>query len=356
MDKYTFLENYLNSCSPCGYENQSQQIWIDYMKDKVDEFIVDDYGTAVGVINPNSDYKVVIEAHVDEVSFIIHYITDSGMIYLKKNGGADHQIAPSKRVKIHTKNGLVDGVFGWPAVHTREKESSSKETGPTLENIFIDCGINKEELEKLGVHVGCLVTYPDQFMKIGNYWSGKSLDNKIGGYIISQIAKRIKEENIILPYGLYIVNSVQEEVGLKGAKMIANRIKPNIAIVTDVTHDTSTPMISKNKNGDIECGKGPVITYGSTIQQKLRELIEDVAEKKEIKFQRKASSSSTGTDTESFAFSSSGIPSALISTPLRYMHTTVEMVNEKDVDQIIDLIFNILKNIEYNHNFKYINI
>jgi putative aminopeptidase FrvX len=349
-----FLFKYLNSTSPSGYENESQQLWINYLKKYVDKIIVDNYGTAVGIINPESDYKVVIEAHVDEVSYRVKYISDKGYIYVAKNGGSDHQITLSKKINIHTKNGIINGFFGWPAIHVRKKIDNQ----PSIDNIFIDIGANsRKEVNDMGVYVGCLVTYPDKFNIINNkYYNGKALDNKLGGYILSQIAKKLKNKSIKLPFGLYIVNSVQEEVGLKGAKMIANTIKPDIAIVIDVTHDTTIPMMSKIKSGDIKCGDGPVLTFGPTIQQKLIELIENISIKNNIKYQRKVSGSSTGTDTESFAFTNSGIPSALISIPLKYMHTTVETVSITDVELTEKLLLKVLKNIKYKQNFKYLTI
>ena len=156
-----FLENYLNNAAPTGYEWTGQKLWMDYLKPYVDEFITDTYGTAVGVINPKATYKVVIEGHADEISWYVNYISDNGLIYVIRNGGSDHQIAPSKVVNIHTKNGIVKGVFGWPAIHTRK---SDKEEAPKPDNIFIDCGCKtKDDVEKLGVHVGCVITYPDEF-------------------------------------------------------------------------------------------------------------------------------------------------------------------------------------------------
>jgi putative aminopeptidase FrvX len=350
--KKTFLKKYLNSSSPTGFENESQQIWIDYIKKYVDKVVVDDYGSAIGIINPDSDYKVVIEAHVDEVSYRVKYITDKGYIYVTKNGGSDHQIAPSKLVDIHTKNGIVKGFFGWPAIHTR------KDITTTIDNIFVDCCVDsKKELEKLGVQVGCLITYPDKYNEFNKkYFTGKSLDNKLGGFVLTQIAKKIKNKNIELPFGLYIVNSVQEEVGLKGAKMVTESIKPNVALVIDATHDTSSPMMNKIKNGDVSCGKGPVLTYGPTIQQKLSELIDNIVVENDIKIQRKSSGRSTGTDAESFAFSNGGTPTSLISIPLKYMHTTVETASISDVKDTISLMVNVLKKIEYNHCFKYLNV
>ncbi len=347
-----FLEKYLNNASPTGYESEGQKIWMDYLKPYVDEFITDTYGTAVGVINPDAKYKVVIEGHSDEISWYVNYITNEGLIYVIRNGGSDHQIAPSKRVNIHTKNGIVKGVFGWPAIHTRNR---GKEETPKIENIFIDLGCSsKEEVEKLGVHVGCVITYPDDFIVLNeNKFVCRALDNRMGGFMIAEVARLLKENKKKLPFGLYITNSVQEEVGLRGAEMITKTIKPNLAIVTDVCHDSTTPMIDKKIEGDTQIGKGPVITYAPAVQNNLRELILSTAEEKKIPFQRLASSRVTGTDTDAFAYSNGGVASALISLPLRYMHTTVEMVHRDDVENVIKLIYETLLKIEDNHELSY---
>ncbi len=347
-----FLESYLNNAAPTGYEWTGQKLWMDYLKPYVDEFITDTYGTAVGVINPKAKYKVVIEGHADEISWYVNYISDDGLIYVIRNGGSDHQIAPSKVVNIHTKNGIVKGVFGWPAIHTRDK---SKEEAPKQDNIFIDCGCKtKEDVEKLGVHVGCVITYPDEFHILnGDKFVCRALDNRMGGFMIAEVARLLKENKKTLPFGLYVVNAVQEEIGLRGAEMITQRIKPNVAIVTDVTHDTTTPMIEKKSQGDLEIGKGPVIAYAPAVQQKLRDLITDTADAKKIPFQRNALSRATGTDTDAFAYSNGGVASALISLPLRYMHTTVEMVHRDDVENVIKLIYETLLNIKEGETFSY---
>ncbi len=348
----SFLEKYLNNPSPTGYESEGQKIWMNYLKPYVDRFITDTYGTAVGVINPEAPFKVVIEGHSDEISWYVNYITDNGLIYVIRNGGSDHQIAPSKRVNIHTKNGIVKGVFGWPAIHTRNR---GKEEPATLHNIFIDCGCEtKDEVEKLGIHVGCVITYPDEFMILNeNKFVCRAIDNRMGGFMIAEVARLLHENKKKLPFGLYIVNAVQEEIGLRGAEMITQTIKPNVAIVTDVCHDTSTPMIDKKIEGDLQMGKGPVIAYAPATQNILRELIVSTAQEKEIPFQRHATSRVTGTDTDAFAYSNGGVPSALISLSLRYMHTTVEMVHREDVENVIKLIYETILKIENNHNFSY---
>ena len=347
-----FLEEYLNNAAPTGYESNGQKIWMKYLKPYVDEFITDNYRTAVGVINPEKKFKVVIEGHSDEISWYVNYITDNGLIYVIRNGGSDHQIAPSKWVNIHTKKGVVKGVFGWPAIHVRDH---AKEAPPKIDNIFIDIGAkDKKEVEKMGVHVGCVITYPDSFHILNkNKFVCRAIDNRAGGFMIAEVARLIKENKDKLPFCLYVTNSVQEEIGLRGAEMITNTLKPDLAIVTDVTHDTSTPMIEAKKQGDAKIGKGPVITYAPAVQNNLREKIIRIAEKNKIPYQRLASSRYTGTDTDAFAYSNGGVPSALISLPLRYMHTTVEMVQKEDVENVIRLIYETLKNIKSNESFSY---
>ncbi len=348
-----FMERYLNNASPTGFESSGQQLWLDYIAPWVDTHFTDSYGTAVGVINPTAKYKVVIEAHADEISWFVHYITNDGFIYVRRNGGSDHIIAPSKRVNIHTDKGIIKAVFGWPAIHVR---NGKNDPVPSLENIFLDCGCsNKEEVEKLGVHVGCVITYEDEFMVLnGKTLVGRALDNRMGGFMIAETARLLHEQKIKLPFGLYITNSVQEEVGLRGAEMIVERIRPDLALVTDVTHDTQSPMMNKVQSGDIACGKGPVLAYGPAVHNNVLRKIIAAAEREKISFQRAAVSRATGTDTDAFAYGAAGVPSALISLPLRYMHTTVESVHRNDVENVIRLILATLKSLKAGEDLRYI--
>lgn len=352
---FTFLKEYINMPSPTGFESSGQQKWLDYIRPYIDEYIVDAYGSVAAIVNPNATFKVVIEAHADEISWFVNYITDAGLIYLKRNGGTDHQIAPAMRVLIHGKKGAVKAVFGWPAIHTRLGAGPGKEPQPAVDNLFLDCGArSKKEVEDLGIHVGAVVTYQDGFDELANgNWIGRAFDNRIGGFIIAEVVRLLKEHKKELPFALYIVNSVQEEIGLRGAEMMARRIKPDVAIVTDVTHDTQTPFINKNIEGDVACGKGPALAYAPAIQVKLLHLIEKVAEKEKIPYQMRALSRSTGTDTDSFAYANDGCPSVLISMPLRYMHTTVEMIHKDDVENTIRLIYYSLLQLSPATDLKY---
>lgn len=351
-DALDFLARYLNNAAPTGYETPGQKLWMDYLRPYVDAFFTDAYGSAVGVINPDAEYKVVIEGHADEIAWYVNHITDNGLIYVLRNGGSDHQIAPSKRVNVHTENGIVDGVFGWPAIHLRDP---AKEEPPKKDNIFVDVGAtSKAEVEKMGVHVGCVITYPDEFFVLnGDKFVCRAIDNRMGGFMISQVARLIHESGKRPDFGLYIVNSVQEEVGLKGAGMIAERIKPDVAIVTDVTHDTTTPMIEQKKSGKTSMGEGPVITYAPAVQNRVRQHLIATAQKHDIPFQRLVSAPATGTDTDAFAYSNKGVPSALIALALRYMHTTVEMVQRDDVENVVRLIHSAVMDIAPGETFSY---
>ena len=355
-ESLSFFRNYINNASPVGFESSGQKLWLDYLKPYIDNQFTDPYGTAVGVINENNPFKVVIEAHADEISWFVNYITAEGLIYLKRNGGVDHQVAPGQRVFIHGKKGPVKAVFGWPAIHTRLSNNENKEPQPKVENLCLDTGArNKKEIDQLGIHVGAVVTYQDGFDELAfDYYIGRAFDNRIGGFMIAEVARLLKQNNKKLPFGLYIVNAVQEEVGLRGAEMIARRIKPNVAIITDVTHDTSTPMVNKIIEGDCSCGKGPSLAYGPAVHNKLLNFVQDVAEKKNIPVQLRAVSRSTGTDTDSFAYANDGCPSVLISIPLRYMHTTVEMLHKSDIEQTIQLMYETLLALTPKTNLKYL--
>ncbi|MDX1904133.1 MAG: M42 family metallopeptidase [Thermonemataceae bacterium] len=348
-----FLQKYLNNASPTGFEWSGQQIWLEYLKPYIDDYYVDAYGSVVGIINPKADYKVIIEAHSDEISWFVNFITESGYIYVRRNGGSDPVIAPSMRVNIQGKKGTVKGIFGWPAIHVRHEKE--RDPMPDLKNIYIDIGCSsKQEVLEKGVDIGSVVTFVDEMFELNDkYYVGRALDNRIGGYMIAQVARKLKESKIKLPFGLYIANCVQEEIGLRGAEMVANAIKPNLAIITDVCHDTQAPLYNKIIDGDFTAGKGPVLTFGPAVQNNVLKMLFEVAENKNIAYQRAAVSRSTGTDTDSFAYSNSGVPSALVSLALKYMHTTVEMVHKEDVENIINLMYEFLVQLKNGQDFRY---
>jgi len=353
MKKKEFLENYLNATSPTGLETAGQQIWLDYIKPYVDETYTDIYGTAVGVINPGQDYKVVIEAHADEIGWTVSHIDSKGFIRVVRNGGSDHHVAPGTPVQILGEKGIVNGHFGWLAIH--ERKGSQAKITPEVDKLFVDVeASSKEEVEEMGIYVGYPLVYDTRFKERNGRFISRALDNRIGGYMISQVAKKLHEKKDKLPYSLYIVNAVQEEIGLVGAHMIANSIKPDVAIITDVCHDTSTPLMNPISAGDTKCGEGPVLFRGADIQLNLHKQVLEVAKDKKIKFQRGSYNGNSGTDTGAFYKAAGGVACQLISLPLKYMHTTVETVHEKDVKSVIKLIYHTLLSIKDGQDFRYI--
>jgi putative aminopeptidase FrvX len=349
------LRTYINNSSPTGFESSGQKLWMQYLKPFVDEMFTDPYGTAVGIVNPTAPFRVVIEAHADEISWFVNYISPEGLIYVKRNGGVDHQIAPSMRVLIYGKKGPVKAVFGWPAIHTRINNPDSKEPTPKVDNLFLDCGArSKKEVEALGVHIGAVATYEEGYDELAHgYLIGRAFDNRIGGFMIAEVARLLKANKKKLPFGLYVVNAVQEEIGLRGAEMIARRLKPNGAIITDVTHDSTTPMVNKMIEGECACGKGPSLCYGPAVHNKLLSFVQEVGNKHKIPMQMRTVSRSTGTDTDSFAYANDGCPSVLISIPLRYMHTTVEMLHKDDIENTISLMYESLLALSPKTNLSY---
>lgn len=347
LENKKFLLEYLNNYSPSGQENQD--VWTNSIKQYVDKVYYDKYGTSVAVINGDSDFKFVIEAHADEIGWNINYISPEGYIYVNRNGGSDNVCAPGKEVTIINKKGEhVYGVFGQTAIHLRER---TNEKTPKVEELFIDVGSNDPDFIKnnLSLDVGCKVVYnntPKVAINNTDAIVSRAIDNRIGGYILHQVVKQLKERGVKLNFGLYIVNSVQEEVGLNGAKMIAEQLKPDVALVTDVCHDTNTPGIDKRKNGDIKIGSGPVISYAPSIHRGFREYIEKVASFTNNEYQKLSSSSHSGTDADSFAFSNGGIPTGLIKIPIKYMHTPTEMVSISDINRTTQLIYEVVTNFD----------
>lgn len=341
-----FIYRYLNAYAPVGQETEGQRIWINEIKKYSDKVEKDPYGTAYATIyagTPSPEYgqcNVVIEAHCDEIAWIVTQIESDGFLRVKRHGGSDNMIAPSKDVVVHTHNGgKVNGVFGWPAIHTRK---SYVEEGPDQHELWVDLGLkDKEAVLSIGVEVGNLITFNDPLRELGDYWVGRSLDNKIGGYIIAEVAKRIKERDLKFWFNLHVVNSVQEEVGLYGAKMIAKRLQADLALVHDVCHNTKAPRMDKAKDGEINGGDGPTIQYTAQNHRMINSLVRKSATDANLPLQLEVGS--YGNDT--MAFFLENTPTAIISTPLKYMHTTVEMAHKQDVENAIELFIETLKNI-----------
>lgn len=334
-----FLEELIITPSPTGYEAGGQKIWKEYISAYSDKVESDAYGSALARLTVSSDVPtVMLEAHADEIGMVVQYISDDGFVTLNRLGGSDSTIARAKRVNIHNKKGRVSGVVGNTAIHLQDQKNGGGKQ-PAWKDIYVDIGATSKEEALDLVQVGDPVTYTDEFEFLSDeIITGRALDNRIGGFAIAQAMKIIKKRKKDLKVNLLVLNSVQEEVGGFGARMMSYRHMPDVALVTDVTHATDTPGINKKEHGSVKLGEGPTVQHGGANHPAVVELIEKTAASKKINIQHEATSIRTGTDTDSIFFQQTGIACALISLPLRYMHSPVETASLKDLNDLINLM------------------
>ena len=346
-----FLFELLSTPSPTGFELAGQKKWLSYIKKHTKITGNDAYGSAWGTIKgAKKGLTIMLESHADEIGYMTKYITDDGFIHIDRIGGSDAATARGRKVNILTKKGPVPGIIGNTAIHIREWRD---EKAPKMHELYIDVGAkDKKEVEKLGIRVGLPIVYDYNPYLLGkDLLVSRALDNRIGGYILAQVAKQISKKTKDLAGQVHFVNAVQEEIGGFGASMVTNRLKPDIAICLDVCHSTDTPGIDKTKFGGNKLRSGPTITHGTCNHPLLVERIVDVAKKKKIDIQHEASAYHSGTDTDKIFQVAEGIPSALVSLPLRYMHSVVEAVSIKDIESTVDLLASVVLSLRSNDQF-----
>ena len=343
-----FLFNLLSAPSPTGFETEGQKVWVKYMKKYAHTVDNDSYGTAWATLKGKSDKSptVMLEAHADEIGYIIKYIGKDGFLRLDRIGGSDAATGRGRRINLLGDKGPIKGIIGNTAIHLR-KDSLGNEKAPKIHDLYVDVGAkSSKDVEKLGLRVGHPAVYadePEEFSK-GKIVS-RALDNRIGGFIIARVMSELSEMKKQCPSTVHCVNSVQEEIGGHGATMITRRLMPDVAICLDVTHATDTPGIDHSIHGEIKMGGGPSVTHGTCNHPNVVKRILEVAKKHEIPIQHESSSRYSGTDTDNISYTGQGIPSALVSLPLRYMHSVVETVDLKDVEKVIALLVGFVKSL-----------
>src|SRR6266849_269458 len=346
-----FLKTLVNTPSPVGHEVRGQRVWLDYVKAFADETFSDAYGNCVAVLNKGGSPRLMLAGHADEIAMVVNYITDDGYVYVRKMGGVEAAITKAQRVVIHTRNGAIKGVVGNVAPHLMKEEKDPKP--PKIHDLFIDIGVSsRKDAEKI-VRVGDPITLADEFDLLRNELAvARAFDNRIGTFAVAETLRLLKESQVKLKAEICAVSNVQEEVGLLGARQIAYSLKPDVALVVDVTHATDYPTVNKPQHGDVKIGKGPAITHGGCNHPEVVARIEQVAKAKKIPLQHEAMSASSGTDTDVIFWTRGGIPSALISLPNRYMHSPVEVVNLKDLEKIPQLMAAFALSLKGGEQFK----
>src|SRR5690349_2226752 len=346
-----FLRTLVNTPSPVGHETRGQRVWLDYVKQFADETFSDAYGNCVAVLNKGASPRLMLAGHADEIAMAVNFISDDGYLYVRKMGGVDAAITKAQRVVIHTRNGPVKGVVGNVAPHLMKEEKEPKP--PKIHDLFIDIGVSsRKDAEKL-VRTGDPITLADEFDLLRNDLAvARAFDNRIGTFSVAEALRLLKESKVKLNAEICAVSNVQEEVGLFGARQIAYSLKPDIALVVDVTHATDYPTVNKAQHGDIKVGQGPTLTHGGCNHPEVVARLESVAKAKKISLQHEAMSSTSGTDTDVIFWTRGGIASALVSLPNRYMHSPVELVSLKDLEQIPQLLAAFAQSLKAGEQFK----
>ncbi|MBI3414428.1 MAG: M42 family metallopeptidase [Verrucomicrobia bacterium] len=346
-----FLEKLVNTPSPSGHEARGQRVWLDYVAPFADETFSDAYGNAVALLNKGGGPRLMLAAHADEIAMAVNYIDDDGFVYVRKLGGVDAAITKAQRVLIHTTRGPVKGVVGNVAPHLTKQESDPKP--PKIHEIFIDIGVgSRKEAEKL-IQVGDPITLNDQFELLRDDLAiARAFDNRIGTFAVAETLRLLREAKTKLRCEVCAVSNIMEEVGLFGARQIAYSLKPDVALVVDVTHATDYPTVSKAQHGDIKIGRGPTLTHGACNHREVVSRLEILAKQKKITLQHEAMSATSGTDTDVIFWTRGGIPSALLSLPNRYMHSPVELVSLKDLEKIPELMAAFAASLRRNEQFK----
>lgn len=348
----TFLLDLLSTPSPTGFESRGQHKWTAQARKSADRVESDAYGNAWATLDGvKGGRSIMFEAHADEIGYMVKYINKHGFIFVDRIGGSDVATARGRRVDIFGDKGTVRGVIGNTAIHIRDRDD---EKVPKVHDLAIDIGASSDkEVAKAGIRVGHPAVYADGVEEIGSdKLCGRALDNRIGGFIIAEVIARLSKRKSPLPSTVYAVNAVQEEIGGNGARMIAHRLMPDVAVVLDVTHATDSPHIDERKHGEIKLGGGPTLTHGGANHVEVVKRLIEVAGKENIPIQHEASSRFTGTDTDVIFYQQHGIPSALVSLPLRYMHSVVEMAHLKDVEHTIQLLVAFAESVKAKEAFK----
>lgn len=332
-----FLEQLMHTPSPSGYEQKVRQVWREELTPYCDEVELDVHGNAIASLNKTRTPKIMLAGHIDELGFQVKYFNDKGFIYFGTLGGFDATIIPGRKVIIHAKTGPVLGVLGKKAIHLMDRSEENKT--PKIHELYIDIGASsKDEVQKL-MEIGDPITYEPNFATLRNDLQvSRGFDDKIGAFVVAEVMKKVAARKNELKAGLFGVATVQEEVGLRGARTSAWGIQPQIGIAIDVTHATDTPDTSAQKDGEVKLGAGAVIARGPFINPNVFDLLLQTAKSAKIPYQVEAIARNTGTDTDVIQTTGAGVASGLISIPLRYMHTYSEVISIQDVKHAIDLL------------------
>lgn len=325
-----FLFDMLKTGSVSGNEAELEKKIYDYMQDKADRVTVDELGNVTAAVNPEADFKVLLTGHADEIGLMVTAVGGDGSLMVTRIGGIYTSDYPGHKVRIYTKNGVIYGAVANSRDISKNKDLESSD-------LRIDIGAKDKEDALKYVQLGDTVTFDTDVRELLNECiTGRALDDRVGAFIVMEALAKAREKGASV--GCYAASTTGEETTMNGAYFTASRVKPNIAIAVDVTYTSDNCGISEAETGDVSVGKGPVICNNHSIHKKVNECLRACAEKLGMSVQTEAASGHTGTDGDTMHRTGIGVPFALVSIPLRYMHNPAEVVSLKDVQDCIDLL------------------
>jgi endoglucanase len=345
-----FLVDLLSAPGPSGYEGPVRSVWKAEVEGFADRVNVDVHGNAIGIYNGSGSPRIMFAGHMDELGFQIIYIDERGYLYFDNMGGFDMQIVPGRKVHIHTAKGKVLGVLGKKPIHLMQPADRRKV--PDKHDLWIDIGVADGDEAKKMVAIGDPVTYEPNFEDLRNGLAvSRGFDNKAGAWVVAEALRRVSKAKKKCKASVYAVATVQEEIGLRGAKTSTYGVDPLVGIAVDVTWAMDHPSVDKRQVGECKLGGGPVITRGANVNPVVFERLLQVAKRKKIPHQIQAEPGGTGTDANAIQLSRAGVATGLLSVPQRYMHTPVEIVALDDLDNTAKLLAEFALSVDANANF-----
>jgi len=328
-ESLAFLEELVNAPSPSGFEQPAQAVVREYAAQHAHEVTTDVMGNVIAVVNPGGKPRVMLAGHCDEIGFMVRYITDQGFIHFAPIGGVDAHLVPGQKVHVHTAKGPVLGVVGKKAIHLMDPEERKKVL--KFHQQWIDIGAADRKDAEKRVSVGDPVTFATDFDRLnGNIAVARGFDDKMGSFVVVEALRLAAQKK--LKAAVFAVSTVQEEIGARGAHTSAFAIDPDVAIAVDVTHATDYPDADKKRFGDTKLGAGPVLHRGANMNPVVTERLIAAAKKARLAHQMIGIPGRSGTDAWAMQLVRGGVASSLVSVPLRYMHTPIEVLDLHDLE------------------------
>jgi endoglucanase len=349
-DSLSFLRELMSVSCPSGFEQPGQRVMRERMKNYADRVQTDVHGSVMGVLNEDAKLRVMLAGHVDEIGFMVQHIDEKGFLSVGTIGGNDQTMCAGKRVIVHGPKGPVLGVFGKKAIHLMKPDERDK--AMKLRDLWIDIGATDKEDAESVVEIGDPITYTYGFEEMRNGMVvGRGFDDRAGAFVVAETLRLLSEQRDALKVAVFGVSTVQEEIGLRGARTSAFGVDPDVGIAIDVEFASDHPNANEKEIGTVHLGKGPVVTKGANVNPEVLRRLRQASENGDVPIQLVGVGGATGTDANAIQVTRSGVAAGLLGVPNRYMHTPVEMVHLDDLENCARLLARFILDLDADTSF-----